>query len=288
MSWLKRHPLSSLNTTSQTEQESNNGSDESNGGSDTLSVYSNEDASNRGHGTDDTLAVTQALEEHGIPCCLVGISALVFYGAGRVRNDWEVFVPTELVDKASELLQSAPYAARYRRIKPWPYYDPCALTHTYQRFKSRGIHHYFFLVPSIDTHIDCHPSNFTRSPRGLPYPKLDVFIQSCLDTFSMLQLCDVIDGTNISEEWGEKNLDLEGTNDVKWAKEKNKRGEEFGGKWAHGTFAWEGRKSKREMWQSLVRTKEDRLDWTKPKDVFITQHRVIGAPDPWTELSDMS
>ncbi|KAM5436703.1 hypothetical protein McanCB49686_001861 [Microsporum canis] len=92
----------------------------------------------------------------------------------------------------------------------------------------------------------------------------------------MLPLCDVIDGTNVSEEWGEKNLDLEGTNDVEWAKAKNKKGKEFGGKWAHGAFAREGRKSKREMWQSLVRTKEDRLDWTKPKDVFLTQHRVIG------------
>ncbi|EEQ34976.1 conserved hypothetical protein [Microsporum canis CBS 113480] len=68
----------------------------------------------------------------------------------------------------------------------------------------------------------------------------------------MLPLCDVIDGTNVSEEWGEKNLDLEGTNDVEWAKAKNKKGKEFGGKWAHGAFAREGRKSKREMWQSLV------------------------------------
>lgn len=42
------------------------------------------------------------------------------------------------------------------------------------------------------------------------------------------------------------------------------------------------------MWQTLVRTKKDRLDWTKPKDVFVTQHRVIGVPDPWTVLSDMS
>lgn len=137
-------------------------------------------------------------------------------------------------------------------------------------------------------HIDCVPSNFTRSPRGLPYPKLDVSIQSSLDPYNMLQLCDVIDGTNISEEWGERNLDHEGTTDVEWAKEKNKRGKEFGGKWAHAPFAQQGRRNKREMWQSLVHTKEDRLDWTKPKEVFLTQCRLIGAPDPWTEISDMS
>ncbi|KAJ5245314.1 hypothetical protein N7489_005410 [Penicillium chrysogenum] len=288
MSWLKLHPLSSLDTASQAGPDSDGKTNESRDCSDTEPTYSNERASNRGHGTDDTLAVTRVLEQHGIPCCLVGIAALVFYGADRVRSDWEICVPTELVGQAAELLQSEPYATQYRLVKPWPYYSPLSLIHTYHRFKSRGINHYFFLVPSIDMHIDCDPSNFTRSPRGLPYPKLDVFIQSCLDTNDMLQLCDVIDGTNVSEEWGENNLDLEGTTDVEWAKEKNKRGEEFGGKWAHGLFAWEGGRNKREMWQSLVRTKEDRLDWTKPKDVFITQHRVIGTPDPWTELSDMS
>lgn len=80
----------------------------------------------------------------------------------------------------------------------------------------------------------------------------------------MLQLCDVIDGTNVSEEWGENNLDLEGTNDVKWAKEKNKRGVEFGGKWAYSLHAREGEKNKREM----VRT-QDRLDWTEPMSLSV-------------------
>lgn len=36
-------------------------------------------ASNNGYGTDDTLAITQVLEQHGISCCMVGIAALVFY-----------------------------------------------------------------------------------------------------------------------------------------------------------------------------------------------------------------
>lgn len=86
MSWLKRHPLSSLGTTSQAGSDSDNQTKESGDCSDTESTYSNERSSNNGHGTDDTLAVTQVLEQHGIPCCLVGIAALVFYGAGRVRD----------------------------------------------------------------------------------------------------------------------------------------------------------------------------------------------------------
>ena len=218
------------------------------------------------------------------------MAALVFYGADRVREvshlgalsvfhteaymistmlqDWEICV-------SAELLQSEPHAEQYRLVKPWPHYNSLSLIHTYRQFKSRGIDHYFFLVPSIDVHIDCDPSNFTRSLRGLPYPKRDVFLQSCLDTYDMVQLCDVIDGTNVSEEWGEKNLDLEGTNDVEWDEEKNKRGKELGGKWANYLFAWERRRSELEMWQSLVRTKENRLDWTKPKDVFVTQHLLL-------------
>jgi len=85
MSWLKLHPLSSLGTASQAGSDSDdktNATDCSDAGS----TYSDECASNRGHGTDDTLAVTRVLEQHGIPCCLVGIAALVFYGAGRLRS----------------------------------------------------------------------------------------------------------------------------------------------------------------------------------------------------------
>ncbi|PYI19446.1 hypothetical protein BO99DRAFT_458922 [Aspergillus violaceofuscus CBS 115571] len=290
MSWLKRHPLPSPGPAAPAGVNSDDPTDEPRdcSGSDTASTDSHGCASNGGYGTDDTLAVTRVLEQHGIPCCLVGVAALVFYGAGRVREDWEICVPTERVAQAAELLQSPPYAAQYRPVTPWPYYSPCSLIHTYPRFKSRGINHYFFLVPAVDVHMVCDPSSFTRSLRGLPYPRLEVLLQSCLDTWDMLQLCEVVDGTNVSEEWGEKNLNLEGTNDVAWAQEKNKRGEEFGGKWAHSLFAWEGRKDKREMWRSVVRTKNHRLDWTKPTDVFVTQYRVIGSQDPWTELSDMA
>lgn len=39
-----------------------------------------------GHGTYEILEITRFLEQHGIECCLVGVSALIFYGAGRVRN----------------------------------------------------------------------------------------------------------------------------------------------------------------------------------------------------------
>ena len=40
---------------------------------------------NGGHGTLEILHVTQILEQGDIPCCIVGISALKYYGAPRVR-----------------------------------------------------------------------------------------------------------------------------------------------------------------------------------------------------------
>ncbi|KAI1423792.1 hypothetical protein F5Y12DRAFT_715909 [Xylaria sp. FL1777] len=245
-------------------------------------------ASNHGHGTDDAHGVTKILEDANITCCLVGISALIFYGAVRGRPDWEICVPTDLVDKAAELLQSEPHSNAYSLVEPWGFPSQ-SLLHTYNRFKGRGTDFYFILVPANDVHIVCEPSNITRSVRGLPYPKLDVFIQSCLDTGDDLQLCDVIDGTDLPEQWGEDNLDLDGFNDVEWARDMIKRGQEFAnGKFAHfGAAARDGKRSRREMWQSLVRTKKDRLDWTKPSSIFITQYRLRDEPDSWTVLSDL-
>lgn len=76
---------------------------------------------------------------------------------------------------------------------------------------------------------------------------------------------------------------------MEWADDMNRRGKEYAnGKFAHGApFVPDVPKSRREMWQSKVRTKEDRLDWTKPKDIFVTQYRIVDDPDPWMVLSDM-
>ncbi|KAH6628867.1 hypothetical protein F5144DRAFT_492409 [Chaetomium tenue] len=235
-------------------------------------------------GTNDILRVTKELENHGIPCCLVGISALIFYGAHR---DWEICVPTELVDDAAKLLGSNQYAEDWHPTEPWPHYDT-SLVWSYHRFKGKRLNYYFVLVPSRDVHLVCDPANFTRSVRGLPYPKLDVFIQSTLDMYDDLQLVDVVDGTDVSEEWGEEHLDLDGDTDSKWAEDLNKRGAQLaGGRFGAITcFANDMPVSKRRLWQEAVRTKERRLDWTKPKEVYVTQYRFRDAPEPWTVLSD--
>lgn len=105
----------------------------------------------------------------------------------------------------------------------------------------------------------------------------------------MVELVDVVDGTDIDEQWGETNLQLDGTNDVQWARDLNRRGEELdGGKYADKLIGVPDRPmSRRIMWQEAVRTKEKRLDWTKPKSVFVTQYRIVDDPNSWEVLSDM-
>jgi hypothetical protein len=59
--------------------------------------------------------------------------------------------------------------------------------------------------------------NFERSTTGLPYPKLEIFAQSLLDTCNAVALADFIDGMDLSEECGAEHIDLSGNNDVERA-----------------------------------------------------------------------
>ena len=107
-----------------------------------------------------------------------------------------------------------------------PCYDK-SLIWSYDHFEGTWDIYHFVLVPSKNVHLDLDLANLTRSLRGLPYPKLDVFIQSTLEMSNLVQLDDVVHGTDVSEEWDEENLDLEGNNDMAWAEDINKRGTEL-------------------------------------------------------------
>ena len=51
---------------------------------------------------------------------------------------------------------------------------------------------------------------------GLPYPKLEVFAQSLLATRDLVALPDLVDGMNLTEEWGGQYLQLNGKCDEAW------------------------------------------------------------------------
>ena len=41
-----------------------------------------------GHGTSEIRDVTRLLEQRQIPCCIVGVLSLMFYGVPRVWDVW--------------------------------------------------------------------------------------------------------------------------------------------------------------------------------------------------------
>jgi hypothetical protein len=51
-----------------------------------VGVSAEKEASGKGHGTQEILEVITALDRAAIPSCIVGISALMYFGARRVRN----------------------------------------------------------------------------------------------------------------------------------------------------------------------------------------------------------
>lgn len=157
--------------------------------------------------------------------------------------------------------------------------QPGSLLHTFPRFQCNALNLFFVLVPAEDCHIECSIQNIERSQNDLPYPKLNHFIQSLVDINDRVALFDVIDGADVQESWGDKNLDLTDTNDILWAKRKNEIINSFG----QDTLGVDVSLSKRkDIWTTAVNGKVDRLGWTTPSSQFITRFRLFGSPDPWT------
>ncbi|KAF9733853.1 hypothetical protein PMIN01_08196 [Paraphaeosphaeria minitans] len=122
-----------------------------------------------------------------------------------------------------ELLCSDLHSCTYQPITRKHQPQPGSLSHLHPRFRRKDVELDIVLVPSFDVHIGNTVSTVTYSASGVPYPALHILVQSFLDTYDVVSLCDIIDGTDISEEWGNKSLDLSGTNDVQWAGYMNER-----------------------------------------------------------------
>ncbi|KAH6717576.1 hypothetical protein BKA61DRAFT_598006 [Leptodontidium sp. MPI-SDFR-AT-0119] len=199
---------------------------------------------------------------------------------GPSTRDWQIGVPAHLFVYASSLLLSPPHANTYITAPPYAI-QPKSLMHTYPRYKCDGLNLFFQILPSSDFHFDCEPPNFVRSSNSLPYPKLGVFIQSLIDTHDRVALCDVVDGTDITEKWGLENLDLSGTNDVDWAKKKNDTIRAHLGSWNVFYLIPTTAVSRRDTWEEIVQGKEARLGFKHPKELFATRFRLRASEDPW-------
>lgn len=112
---------------------------------------------------------------------------------------------------------------------------------------------------------------------SLPYPKLHVYAQSLIDTQNGVDLEDLIDGMDLTEEWGEQNLDLEGDTDSQWAQE---RGEALTADGAKFTVINPNAVPRRQYWQESVRNKKRRLGWKYSPEMYATRFRRHGSKDP--------
>ena len=160
--------------------------------------------------------------------------------------------------------------------------SPWSLHHTYHRFQWPNTWVSLCIVPSTDAHIDCIAINFERSHSGLPYPKLDVFAQSLLDTNNGVDLADLIDGMDLQVDWGEQNLNLDNSTDVEWTEKQNEKimaSVDYDENRVLLQY-FSGPTSRRELWQRLVAGKERRMGPELPEGWFSTRFRPINSPDP--------
>ncbi|KAI9736251.1 MAG: hypothetical protein M1834_001137 [Cirrosporium novae-zelandiae] len=220
------------------------------------------------------LKVTQILEEAHIPCCLVADSALLYFGAAKIRWDWQICVPTNQLGAAASVLEADIYAKDYMSTPipvAWPFIS-------YPRFQCTEFYIWFELVPSNRYFIDCKPSNFERSLLGFPYPTLVVYAQSLLDSLNRADLCDLVDGMDLPEIWGYENLDFSGANDAIWTEVDEIFLSIEPPKSLSDTFCLA--LDRLDMWKDVTRNKKHRLGPIDPSLLFSTQYRFQDDIDP--------
>lgn len=228
-------------------------------------------ASRGGTGTLGVLEVTRLLEGAGLPCCIIGISSLIYFGAN-------------MVERASALLKTRD---AYEPCPPGPV-QLWSLLHTFPHFKLKGKSLWFLIIPLEDCHLNCNPSNAEPSRTGLPHPTLEVFAQSLLDTNDLVPLADLVDGMDLTEEWGLQHLDLNGENDVTWAEQKNKKIRSSVPMTEDSCLLELSATpmSLRETLQNIVKGKDCRVGMECPKEVFATRFRIRGDEDPRLRARD--
>ena len=197
-------------------------------------------------------------------------------------KDWEICVQTEKLENAASLLR-VKYAESYSPSEHSRPVQPTSLSHTFPRFKVIGVDLYFIIVPASDVHVNCTSSNIERSHSGVPYPKLAPFVQSALDRNDGVALCDLIDAQDLTEEWGEANLDLEGTIDVEWAKRKNTALSSSGVE-SVVSLCSTAPIPRSKVWERCVRNKTRRLGFKNSKELYATKYRRHGSIDPRLRL----
>ncbi|XHG04018.1 hypothetical protein AWENTII_007302 [Aspergillus wentii] len=221
-------------------------------------------------------AVISVLTDAGISCFIVDAWALLYYGTRHSADDRILCIPDEHHERAVELFKTIDIL---KPCDPHPFSRNSGRTpyHMYPRSKASGRLDFWLLVPASSYHLTCEPANVEWSLGGLPYPKLPVFVQSCIDSKDGVGLEKLIDAMDLSEEWGEENLELDGDTDTEWLKRRVELLRADG----NGRYRFINRApvSRRKMWKEYVGNKQRRLGWKRPPEIYATQYRRHGSKD---------
>ncbi len=191
-------------------------------------------------------------------------------------------MPTNRFDEVAGMFSREPLS----RI-----YDPSiqilptvrSLLHTYPLLKMKDVRFSFFIVPSSEYFVkDLDPTRFERSQLNIPYPKLDYFAQGLMDSQKWAGVQELVDGMDLSEKWGEENLDLDKPIELEYAKRKNGRIRSSLDKFPNAAPSTLSDKpiDLRARWQKTVRNKELRTPMLASKGKYITKYRKAGSQDP--------
>lgn len=147
----------------------------------------------------------------------------------------------------------------------------------------------FFITPSSEEFLEeLDESVVERSASGIPYPKLEVFVQNLLSTQQWFNLEHLVDGMDLSLEWGQRHLRLgePSAAEVEYAKRKNQ-------KYAKSrerlpTSLLRSAKlisddpglDRTKRWTRIVSKKPERIDPYRVIIKYKTQHRPKDSGDP--------
>ena len=94
-----------------------------------------------------------------------------------------------------------------------------------------------------------------------------------------MDLEELIDGMDLSDNWGNAHLDLDGETDVEWAKKQKENATALGAHPMSTGLSIVPRQT-RVIWQQSVRGKGARMGWKKPTEIYATRWRRHGSADP--------
>ncbi|KDB22725.1 hypothetical protein H109_05391 [Trichophyton interdigitale MR816] len=225
-------------------------------------------------------AIVAMLLDSDICCCIVHDYALIYYGARPNARDRVLCVPDAQLEKAVEIFTSNHYILE--PSAPFPHRRPGSLDHRYPRFKAVSRTDFWLLLPASYCHFICEPENIEWSQGRLPYPRLHIYAQSLIDTKNRSDLSALVDGMDLSEEWGIEHLDLDGNTDMEWWKNMVKRVGEDSLLENDSMLALYRPVSRLGLWKEFVLTKASRMSWRQAPEDYATCFRLRNSKDPRT------